>query len=133
MNNKDSVAATIAAVILGVTAVGMVLFGVFLTAVSLAAGELSGAAGVAVVLVGAVSVTSGIVAGIATWALAVGRRSGAVIGLAIGMVLVLTAVVAALSGGWHPALWIAVAMGAAEVAATTMLLTSGWPLELTQP
>jgi hypothetical protein len=132
MSNKDSVTAAIAAVVLGVTAVGMVLFGVFVTAVSLATGELAGAAAVAVVLVGAVSVTAGIVAGAATWAMAIGRRAGAVIGLATGIVLVLTAIVASLSGGWHPALWIAVAMGVTEAAATTSMLASRWPGALTQ-
>ena len=117
-------AAPVVAVLLGVTAIGMLLFGVFVPAVSLAAGQLSGSAAVAVVLVGAVSVAAGIVAGFATWAVAAERQAGAMIGAAIGVVLVLTSIVAALSGGWHPALWVAVAMGTTLVALTSMILAA---------
>jgi hypothetical protein len=124
MNSRESLTANLAAVAVGVTAVGMVLFGVFLPTVSLASGTLAGAAAVAVVMIGAVSIAAAIVAGFAAWALATGRRVGTLVGLGIGLVLLLTVAVAALSGGWHPALWAAVGLGTIEVAATMTLLTS---------
>ena len=41
--------------------------------------------------------------------------------------------VAALSGGWHPALWAAIGLGTIEVAATMTLLTSRLSDEHIQP
>lgn len=122
--------ATVAVVSLGLTATGMALFGISVPAIALATGVVTGAATVAVVIVGGVSVATGAVAGFAAWGVAVGRHTGAVLGLGVGAVVLLASTMAALSGGWYPALWAAFGIGMTTVAATTVVARAWAPPSL---
>lgn len=109
------VAAGIAAVLLGVTAAGAAMLGIFLPLLVLDGAVVSGAPRAAVIAVGVMSFGFGVVAAFAAWAVATKRPAGTILGVVIGAVVLLGAAVASVSGGWHPALWFAIALGGGTV------------------
>lgn len=122
MNNNQTVAAGIAAALLGVTAAGALVFGVAVPLIVLNSQFLGGPASAAVVLVGVVSVIFGATAAFASWAVASARPVGTIVGLGVGVVTILGAAVGSASGGSHPALVYAFLLGGAVVAALLMAL-----------
>jgi hypothetical protein len=111
MNQAKRTGTGLAAGLLGVTAAGAALFGVILPILVLSVHGLGGPGGVAAAIIGVISVAFGLAAAFATWAVLTERRIGSVVGLAIGAIVVLSATLASASGGWHPALAVALALG----------------------
>ncbi|HEX7171636.1 MAG TPA: hypothetical protein VF365_03390 [Candidatus Limnocylindria bacterium] len=111
MNQTTQTWTGIAVLLLGVTAAGAALFGIAVPLIVLNLQRLDGPAGAAVVAIGAVSLLFALAAAFASLAVAAQRRRGTVVGLVIGAVVVLSAGVASASGGWHPALAGAFALG----------------------
>ena len=111
MNQAIRTGDGLAAALLGVTAAGAALFGISLPILVLSVHGLGGPGGVAAVIIGVISVAFGLAAAFASWAVLAARPIGSVVGLAIGAIVVLSAVVASASGGWHPALAVAFALG----------------------
>lgn len=124
-----SAGATIGVVLLGVTAAGAAAFGLLAPAIALGAADLLGgslgtAAMAALIVVGILSLLFAGAAGVAARAVHAGRRSGAVIGIVLGAILVVGPAVASASGGGHPALGAAVALGAGIIGSLTVALPS---------
>lgn len=122
-----SVGATIAVILLGVTAAGAAAFGLFapviaLGAVDLLGGSLGSAAKAAMVVVGIISLLFAAAAAVAARMVHTGRPAGAVIGLVVGAILIVGPAVAAASGGWHPALAASVALGAGLIGSLAVVL-----------
>jgi hypothetical protein len=104
-----------ATVLLAITAIGLAAFGLLLPLVASQIAWLEAPARTAVIAIGVLSVALALVAAFGAWSVADGRRSGAIIGLVTGTTIVLGAAIAHVSGGWHPALWLAVLMGSGIV------------------
>lgn len=117
-----SVGVTITVVLLGVTAAGTAAFGLLAPLIGFGAGDLLGgtlgsAARIAMVALGLVSLLFAAAAAIAARLVHTGQPGGAAIGLTVGAALIAGPVVAAASGGWHPALAASVALGAGLIGA----------------
>lgn len=117
----------IAAGLLGVTAAGAAAFGLFATVTALGAGDLLGgalgsAAKAALFVVALLSLALAAAAAVAARMAYSGRPAGAVIGFALGAVLVAAPAVASASGGWHPALAASVALGAGIIGSLALAL-----------
>ena len=124
-----SIGATSSVVLLGVTAAGAAAFGLFAPVIALGAADLLGdslgsAAKAAMVVVGIISLLFAAAAAVAARMVHTGRAAGAVIGFAVGAVLIAGPAVASASGGWHPALAASVALGAGVIGALAIALPS---------
>ncbi|HSJ00777.1 MAG TPA: hypothetical protein VLA59_10385 [Patescibacteria group bacterium] len=125
-----SVGATISVILLGVTAAGAAAFGLFAPVIALGAAELLGGtlgatAKAAMVVVGIISLLFAAAAAVAAFMIHARRPAGAVIGLVVGAILIVGPVVAAASGGWHPALAASVALGAGLIGSVAVALPAG--------
>jgi hypothetical protein len=112
----------VATATLGIITVGAFGSATLLAVVGFAGGgllgtELGSMATLAVLGLAVLAATYGAVAGIGAVGVWQGRDWGRVIGLLVGGVAILGAVVARMSNGWHDALWAAAALGAALVTA----------------
>jgi hypothetical protein len=106
----------IAAATLGVIGLGAVAYGLFLVALGATAGDLlgtslGGTAAVVVVIIGVLAVVVGVISAIAAIGVWQARAAATVVGLVVGAVVILAPVVARVSGGWHDALWVSIALG----------------------
>jgi hypothetical protein len=106
----------IAAATLGVIGLGAVGYGLFLVALGATAGDLlgtslGGTAAVVVVIIGVLAVVVGVISAIAAIGVWQARAAATVVGLVVGAVVILGPVVARVSGGWHDALWVSIALG----------------------
>ena len=126
--------ATVAVVLLGITAAGAAAFGLFVPVFGFLGGELLGGVQRTALLVvgiglGVISLAFAATAAFAARALYVGRPAGVVIGIGVGTVTLLGAAVATVSGGWHPALIAAYALGGGTLAVlvTTLLSAAAEP------
>jgi hypothetical protein len=122
-----SVGATIAVILLGVTAAGAAAFGLFAPVIALGAADLLGgslgsAAKAAVVVIGLISLLFAAAAAVAARMVHAGRPAGAVTGFVLGVILVAGPAVAAASGGWDPALVASVALGAGIIGSLAIAL-----------
>jgi hypothetical protein len=129
-----TVGATVAVVLLGITAAGAAAFGLFVPVFGFLGGELLGGVQRTALLVvgiglGVISLAFAATAAFAARALYVGRPAGVVIGIGVGTVTLLGAAVATVSGGWHPALIAAYALGGGTLAVlvTTLLSAAAEP------
>ena len=112
-----SVGATIAVMLLGVTAAGAAAFGLLAPVIGLGAADLLGGslgstAKAAMVVVGIISLLFAAAVAVAARMVHVGRPAGTVLGFVLGAILVAGPAVASASGGWHPALAASIAQGA---------------------
>ena len=124
-----SVGATISVVLLGGTAAGAAGFGLFAPVIALGAADLLGGslgstAKAAMVVVGIISLLFAAAAAVAARMIHTGRAVGAVIGFAVGAVLVVAPTIASASGGWHPALAASIALGAGIIGSLAVSLPS---------
>lgn len=106
----------IAAAALGIIGFGAVGYGLFLVVVAATAGDLLGGslgetAAVIVVVIGALAVVVGVVSAIAAIGVWQARAAATVVGLVVGAIVILGPLIARMSGGWHDALWVAIALG----------------------
>lgn len=125
-----SVGATIAVVLLGVTAAGAAAFGLFAPVIALGASDLLGGslgstARAVIVVVGIISLLFAAAAAVAGRMVQVGRTAGAVTGHVVGAILIVGPAVAAASGGWHPALAGSIALGAGIIGSLAVALPVG--------
>ena len=116
IQSRRSAGVTIATVLLGVTAVGAAAFGLFAPVIALGAADLLGGplgsvAKAVIVVIGLASLLFAAGAAVAARMVQGGRQAGAVAGTALGAILVAGPAVAAASGGWHPTLLAAIALG----------------------
>jgi hypothetical protein len=122
-----SVGVTAAITLLAVAAAGTAAFGVFAPVIALSAADLLGGtpgavARAAVVVIGLISLLFAASAAVAARMLRAGRTAGVVTGLVLGVILVAGPAVAAASGGWHPALFASVALGAGIIGSLAVAL-----------
>jgi hypothetical protein len=68
-----------------------------------------------IIVIGLASLLFAAGAAVAARMVHAGRQAGAVAGIALGAILVAGPAVAAASGGWHPALLAAIALGAGVI------------------
>src|SRR5690606_5679083 len=126
-DNNPSVAAGLAVVLLGVTAVGAAGFALVAPVIGILGAEMLGSslqtvATVALIGLGVVSLAFAGAAAYAARAVNAGRRIGSLIGLGVGGVLLVAPAVASVSGGWHPALVASYAIGGGLVVTLLGLL-----------
>ncbi len=106
----------IAAATLGIIGLGAVGYGLFLVVLGATAGDLLGSglgdtAAAVVIIIGALAVVVGVVSAIAAIGVWRARAAATVVGLVVGAVVILGPLVARMSGGWHDALWVSIALG----------------------
>jgi hypothetical protein len=124
------VGATIAIILLGVTAAGAAAFGLFAPVIALGAGDLLGGslgstAKAAIVVVGITSLLFAAGAAVAARMVQTGRTAGAVTGYVVGAILIVGPALAAASDGWHPALAGSLALGAGIIGSLAVALPVG--------
>jgi hypothetical protein len=124
------VGATIAIILLGVTAAGAAAFGLFAPVIALGASDLLGgslgsAAEAAIVVIGIISLLFAAGAAVAARMVQTGRTAGAVTGYVVGAILIVGPALAAASGGWHPALAGSIALGAGIIGSLAVALPVG--------
>jgi hypothetical protein len=117
MNTSSSTAATLAAVLLGITAAGAILFGIVVPVAVLGSSWGNDAVGPVIVAVGAASVAFGLLSAFAAFAVATGRASGALIGLVVGGITLLGTAVASVTGGFQAPMAAGFILGGAVVSA----------------
>ncbi|HEX2883414.1 MAG TPA: hypothetical protein VHQ42_02460 [Candidatus Limnocylindria bacterium] len=124
-----STAALAAVLLLGATAVGTGAFALASPFIGMAAaahlGPSLGAAAIMVMVgMGLVSLAFAVGAAFAARAVHLGRGIGTPIGMVVGLMLVIGPTVAAVSGGWDPALSIAFLLGGGIIASLAAMLAS---------
>jgi hypothetical protein len=124
------VGATIAIILLGVTAAGAAAFGLFAPVIALGASDLLGGslgspAEAAIVVIGIISLLFAAGAAVAARMVQTGRTAGAVTGYVVGAILIVGPALAAASGGWHPALAGSIALGAGIIGSLAVALPVG--------
>ena len=95
---------------------GAVGYGLLLVVLAATGGDLLGSslgdtAASVVVIIGALAVVVGVVSAIAAIGVWQAHAAATVVGLVIGAVVILGPLVAPMSGGWHDALWVSIALG----------------------
>lgn len=119
----------IAAVLLGITAAGAAAFGILIPVAGLLGAELLGgslgtAAVVLTVGVGVISFAFAGTAAFAARAVYIARPIGSLVGIGVGIIVVLGAAVASVSGGWHPALTAAYVIGGGTVGSLALAMAT---------
>lgn len=122
MTRDRSTWTQLASAILGVISVGAFGYAVLLLYAGLLGSDMLGGAlgqtaAVAAVILAALAATYGAASAIGAVAVWQRRDWGPTIGLGVGAVAILGAVIARMSGGWHDALWAAIALGAGVIGA----------------
>jgi hypothetical protein len=126
-----SVAAGLAAVLLGITAAGAILFGAIVPMAVLGSSWGNDAVGLVIVAVGVASIAFGLVSGYAAVAVATGRPAGTLIGLGVGAVTLIGTAVASAYGGFQPPMAAGFLLGGGVVSALAVPLWRVTPSQLT--
>jgi len=118
MAGRHGTFAQLAVAMLGIIAVGGVAFGVLLVVLAPGAGRevqdsIRATAILVTALAGFMAIVFGALAGVAARLVWIGRAWGRTLAYAVALVVVIGPIVAALSGGWHPALAASVVLGVA--------------------